>query len=495
MSDYYRILNVSPNATAEEIKNSHHQLALKFHPDKAGPEGEAHFKEIQKAYEVLSSPEKRKLYDRYGAAALENPVADTFFMQTSASLGVAILAVFSFLAAALCIIFIAFLTAYVDGHLPARDASTVDDHSRAYWNYVKVFAPIFVVAIVLGVGILLIIVVSLCSCNLTGMLYALNVLCYVIAVILVPIVKDANDDTALRGGSDYYSWRVWLTPLYIGSSLSLLLFFFLAMPTRENRERLAAYGAPDLWGFTKASYVLGLLRMVCLVSFSALIACRADDVITTNYFVVVGLPFFVFGVLMLIKKVYLNVVVLSARGVPVTFCTILLSSWRDLLLLVLAFASISMVSKRLNDISRADGGSVLRLAIALIPVYILLGVLFLAALVFVCVAIMDTSGLSIFPEAEAGENDTEEEADGRAGEPHDVAENNKDERDNEHHEATKSSEDKHEGNFAPNDDGGRSNRVDQHAGNGNGEQAAWSTKEEGAQMAQCPPQRRLSDVD
>lgn len=65
--DYYSILGVSKNAKDEEIKKSFRKLAVKYHPDKnPGKEAEEKFKEINEAYEVLSDPEKRKKYDRYG---------------------------------------------------------------------------------------------------------------------------------------------------------------------------------------------------------------------------------------------------------------------------------------------------------------------------------------------------------------------------------------------------------------------------------------------
>jgi molecular chaperone DnaJ len=72
--DYYEILEISKNATAEEIKKSYRQKALKFHPDKnpGDKEAEEKFKEAAEAYEVLSNPDKKARYDRYGHAGMGN---------------------------------------------------------------------------------------------------------------------------------------------------------------------------------------------------------------------------------------------------------------------------------------------------------------------------------------------------------------------------------------------------------------------------------------
>ncbi len=70
--DYYEILGVSRDATQEEIKAAYRREALKHHPDrnKGDKEAERRFKEAAEAYEVLSNPEKRARYDRYGHEGL-----------------------------------------------------------------------------------------------------------------------------------------------------------------------------------------------------------------------------------------------------------------------------------------------------------------------------------------------------------------------------------------------------------------------------------------
>jgi len=71
--DYYEILGVNRDAEMGEIKKAYRQCALKYHPDRnqGDKQAEDQFKEASEAYEVLSDPQKRQIYDSYGHAGLE----------------------------------------------------------------------------------------------------------------------------------------------------------------------------------------------------------------------------------------------------------------------------------------------------------------------------------------------------------------------------------------------------------------------------------------
>lgn len=65
--DYYSILGIEKGAADEDIKKAYRKQALRFHPDKnKSPQAEEKFKEVAEAYEVLSDPKKREIYDQFG---------------------------------------------------------------------------------------------------------------------------------------------------------------------------------------------------------------------------------------------------------------------------------------------------------------------------------------------------------------------------------------------------------------------------------------------
>ena len=67
--DYYNVLGVERSASDDEIKKAYRKMAMKYHPDKNpdNPEAEAKFKEAAEAYDVLSTPDKKSNYDRFGS--------------------------------------------------------------------------------------------------------------------------------------------------------------------------------------------------------------------------------------------------------------------------------------------------------------------------------------------------------------------------------------------------------------------------------------------
>ena len=71
--DYYELLGVSRDASADEIKKAYRKQALKYHPDRnpGDKEAEEHFKEVAEAYDVLSDPDKKSRYDQFGHSGVD----------------------------------------------------------------------------------------------------------------------------------------------------------------------------------------------------------------------------------------------------------------------------------------------------------------------------------------------------------------------------------------------------------------------------------------
>ena len=76
--DYYEVLSVTKTCNDGDLKTSYRKLAMQFHPDRNpnNPEAEAKFREASEAYQVLSDPQKRAAYDRYGHAGISGGAAD-----------------------------------------------------------------------------------------------------------------------------------------------------------------------------------------------------------------------------------------------------------------------------------------------------------------------------------------------------------------------------------------------------------------------------------
>lgn len=427
MADYYATLEVERDATPEDIKRSYRKLALKYHPDKAGPESATKFKEIQAAYDVLSDSEKRKIYDQYGEGGLEAmesgmmPGSDLFVEPGQICLVIAILLVV-FLIAAMVLIFMAFLASFVDGKLGGS------------WNYVKVFSPLFVCDILSVPALILLSVVALGGMGLGGVVLVLTWICGILLTIVIPIAKDRNESRMAQGRTDFLKWRVWLIPGFLFSVFFFLSVVVLKLPTSARREHIRVYKNLSAYArYTIVSFVLWVLAACFVPIFFALVACRADGTITTNYFVVVAMPVYAFCALVLIDRVssmLLKCWIDTGDGVRTCFvhrpCVLATKIVLSALQAGLFMATATMVAVRLNYYS-AHGtyAGVLSLAKAMIPLFLTWGVVVLLILVAVAVVVVGVLCLSS-DDPFADSNEDDDDGGGDAGEG--AAGNDKDER-------------------------------------------------------------------
>ena len=81
LRDYYEILDVTRDASQDEIKRAYRRLAKKYHPDlnPDDPDAEQKFKEATAAYEILSNPEMRSRYDKFGNAGVDPQAGNNGF--------------------------------------------------------------------------------------------------------------------------------------------------------------------------------------------------------------------------------------------------------------------------------------------------------------------------------------------------------------------------------------------------------------------------------
>lgn len=84
--DCYEVLGVSRNADEASLKKAYRKLAKKYHPDtnKGDPKADEKFKEVTQAYEILSDPDKRKLYDQFGFAPFEGGAGPEAYQEWAA---------------------------------------------------------------------------------------------------------------------------------------------------------------------------------------------------------------------------------------------------------------------------------------------------------------------------------------------------------------------------------------------------------------------------
>jgi hypothetical protein len=130
---FYEVLGVEKTSSDDAIRRAYRQLALRYHPDKAGPAGAEKFKEVQEAYATLSDPHKRQLYDLYGEDGMKifdnDFMADKSYLFTDPRVAIAIF----LLVGTVTVLILLF---------PVLLAVKVDTY--ATWSWFVVFIPVYI---------------------------------------------------------------------------------------------------------------------------------------------------------------------------------------------------------------------------------------------------------------------------------------------------------------------------------------------------------------
>eukprot|EP00993_Chasmostoma_nieuportense_P001156 NODE_2061_length_1289_cov_38.447504_g1961_i0.p1 GENE.NODE_2061_length_1289_cov_38.447504_g1961_i0~~NODE_2061_length_1289_cov_38.447504_g1961_i0.p1 ORF type:complete len:410 (-),score=147.08 NODE_2061_length_1289_cov_38.447504_g1961_i0:3-1232(-) len=277
----YEVLGVSETATPEEIKRAYKHLVLKHHPDKAGEGSADTFKKIQEAYETISDPSKRRLYDLYGEEGmllLDNDMMggmSHLFLDPKQAIYISQLIGAAFL---LLLLF------------PVLLALRVDHHYQ--WNWFIVFLPIFIVDILITILCVLSMVAKDPETgDRTSCTAGLQVLLLVTFTVLVCC--------GLQGL--IHSWVVVFTPWLLLEAMSVMRLPFtlrrdhFEAAQREEEDMQAELGFEPIkhsyLGYVARAILKGLWRP----TFALLLLLKVDGTWDAPWGVVF-LPFWMLGV-------------------------------------------------------------------------------------------------------------------------------------------------------------------------------------------------------
>ncbi|KAI1321617.1 hypothetical protein EDD11_003097 [Mortierella claussenii] len=376
----YEALGVPKSATQDEIKKAYRRLALRYHPDKVNvvevPDHEAKFREIAAAYEVLSDPKKRHVYDKYGMMGVQ---------MAGTELGAQLIEIESFLCSlflalsvllTLAIIFFSFLSVRVDG--------------KVNWDYYVVFIPLWILDAVL-IGLIISQALRPIDADddddhpeenedgdttpmaqeerkakkikekrrarISGSAFALAIV--VLAIVFqILIVRKANDSSSISGPAVF-------APYFVIEAI----FFVIAL--LQLAVGLKADAHAELSWKNKAVIVFEALwwKFVRLI-FAILIMLRIDDKITCSWGVVF-IPLYVVGIK------YLAQLVTGYRSFSQMQDPEMSQQGQSLMIVLgVVFIMVGSLSYALIGllVSKLDGHSY-SVARVLIPVFIVLAIL------------------------------------------------------------------------------------------------------------------------
>jgi hypothetical protein len=375
----YAALSVQKDATPSQIKKAYHRAALTCHPDKVGAAGEAQFKTVNEAYQILGDAEKRATYDKYGErglSAMNSGAAAPMMDAMGMSALISFLAVFSLFTVICLTTVVACIAQKVDGKISWSWGSTL----FGMWVFDAVAMPVSAVWL---------------------------------AVVLHHVVKDAKESTARqkvqavlppiatvmylaftavvganldKAASNRFSWGSAFVPFFIAEAITVLLSVthlslaaarqrLVPPPTEESPETDPARVPGWAVGVSFFFDVVGLLYRLAL---AVMIMMQLTGRIDVSWFVVAVPLFLLFGATSALS--------LAAVATQVAFERMSWAAAACSWIFQSAWLSLNVVAVVLIAIKIDDHGAGRSLSACLIPVYIELTAAFIGACAMLCVA-------------------------------------------------------------------------------------------------------------
>eukprot|EP00755_Sulcionema_specki_P026658 Sspe_Gene.86167::Locus_56874_Transcript_1_1_Confidence_1.000_Length_1388::g.86167::m.86167 len=384
--ELYNVLGVKKGDSEGTIRKAYLKLAQRYHPDKVGVAStadEAKFKEVQHAYEVLKDPTTRAVYDKYGEEGLrlfaglseEDDELRAMLVEHDQVLASVLICSF-FVVFSQIMVFLGLLTGKVD--------------SDEDWSWATVFVPLWIIdAIVMCVFVLP--VAKGVKANGHALITLGYALCFIVFTILLCLGLDGK----------ITEWAVVFTPLFVVCGEQLVSFVRRAHYVYEQykvepKRRLLV------------RVVLDFLTIVARIAFMILLTLRADHVLSGSWFVV-SIPIWVWFALILATVIY------EARNFEGERQSVGQAVYCSVMFLGIIGTAVGLI------FMKADGSS-MKLGVALIPTFILFGVMSVATCCVACTACLsfaaeaqDDAHMPLQEEVhrhEGSEEDAKEEVDG-----------------------------------------------------------------------------------
>ncbi|KAK5574875.1 hypothetical protein RB653_010129 [Dictyostelium firmibasis] len=379
---YYQLLEVPVDCSQDDIKRSYRVLALKYHPDRnSDPAAAEIFKEIVEAYEVLSDPERRQLYDQYGAEGLkffENGAFGSDAAYVAKMMGsLKLVAFIGFLILLIAVLFPIFIVIKTKG--------AVD------WSWAKVFSPAW---IVMSLVVAFSVILAVLSKKLTFCIWAAYNIFIMTFMGLLVSKLDETTHTA-----SHMLWSEVFIPIYALIVLSIVQKYEI-FSSEHYEKRFSSPEHIDTctnFGLGHPGFILRkLLRDLVASWFFVFLMIKLDHVVEWNWWIN-SIPVFFYIIFYLVLIALDNSSKMNnlpmdedERASNQSLTSFLYCIFIFFMIPVILF--ISLLAAHISADSFA-------IANVFIPIFIVLGLLTCAYCIFACCALASPKvpGMDDFP--------------------------------------------------------------------------------------------------